>query len=82
MQSRAPVWLVLVKQLWFQVMIGAALGWLDPALRAQTKPFADGFIALKGAAGVAGAAFCRVGSDAEFDARDPALQYRAGPRHP
>ncbi len=40
----------LLKQLWFQVLagmvIGAALGWLDPGLGAQMKPFGDGFIAL------------------------------------
>src|ERR1700761_109149 len=38
----------LLKQLWFQVlagmMVGAALGWLDPDLGAQMKPFGDGFI--------------------------------------
>ena len=40
----------LFRQLWFQVlaamMIGAVLGWLDPVLGAQMKPFGDGFIAL------------------------------------
>ena len=40
----------LLKQLWFQVLagmvIGGLLGWLDPALGAQMKPFGDGFIAL------------------------------------
>jgi aerobic C4-dicarboxylate transport protein len=40
----------LLKQLWFQVLVGMAaggvLGWLDPDLGAQMKPFGDGFIAL------------------------------------
>jgi len=40
----------LLKQLWFQVLagmvIGGVLGWLDPGLGAQMKPFGDGFIAL------------------------------------
>ena len=40
----------LLKQLWFQVLAGMAagalLGWLDPDLGAQMKPFGDGFIAL------------------------------------
>ena len=40
----------LVRQLWFQVLagmvIGAVLGWLDPDLGAQMKPFGDGFIFL------------------------------------
>ena len=40
----------LLKQLWFQVLagmvIGAVLGWADPGLGAQMKPFGDGFIAL------------------------------------
>jgi aerobic C4-dicarboxylate transport protein len=40
----------LLKQLWFQVLagmvLGAVLGWLDPDLGAQMKPFGDGFIAL------------------------------------
>ena len=40
----------LLKQLWFQVLagmvVGALLGWLDPDLGSQMKPFGDGFIAL------------------------------------
>ena len=40
----------LLKQLWFQVLAGmiagGLLGWLDPGLGAQMKPFGDGFIAL------------------------------------
>ena len=40
----------LLKQLWFQVLAGmlagGLLGWLDPNLGAQMKPFGDGFIAL------------------------------------
>ena len=40
----------LLKQLWFQVLVGMVagglLGWLDPDLGAQMKPFGDGFIAL------------------------------------
>ena len=40
----------LLKQLWFQVLVGMVvgglLGWLDPGLGAQMKPFGDGFIAL------------------------------------
>ena len=40
----------LLKQLWFQVLVGmvagGVLGWLDPDLGAQMKPFGDGFIAL------------------------------------
>ena len=40
----------LLKQLWFQVfvgmVVGGLLGWLDPDLGAQMKPFGDGFIAL------------------------------------
>ncbi len=40
----------LFKQLWFQVLAGMVagglLGWLDPDLGAQMKPFGDGFIAL------------------------------------
>ena len=40
----------LLKQLWFQVLVGmmagGLLGWLDPDLGAQMKPFGDGFIAL------------------------------------
>ena len=40
----------LLKQLWFQVLAGmiagGLLGWLDPDLGAQMKPFGDGFIAL------------------------------------
>jgi aerobic C4-dicarboxylate transport protein len=40
----------LLKQLWFQVLAGmvagAVLGWLDPDLGAQMKPFGDGFIFL------------------------------------
>ena len=40
----------IFKQLWFQVLLGmglgVALGWLDPGLGQQMKPFGDGFIAL------------------------------------
>ncbi|HEY5410885.1 MAG TPA: cation:dicarboxylase symporter family transporter, partial [Caulobacteraceae bacterium] len=40
----------VLKQLWFQVLVGMVagglLGWLDPDLGAQMKPFGDGFIAL------------------------------------
>jgi aerobic C4-dicarboxylate transport protein len=40
----------LLKQLWFQVLVGMVggglLGWLDPNLGAQMKPFGDAFIAL------------------------------------
>jgi len=40
----------LLKQLWFQVLVGmvagGVLGWLDPNLGARMKPFGDGFIAL------------------------------------
>ena len=39
-----------LKQLWFQVLVGMVagglLGWLDPNLGAQMKPFGDAFIAL------------------------------------
>jgi aerobic C4-dicarboxylate transport protein len=40
----------LLRQLWFQVLVGmlagALLGWLDPGLGAQMKPLGDGFITL------------------------------------
>jgi aerobic C4-dicarboxylate transport protein len=40
----------ILKQLWLQVLLGMAagalLGWLDPKLGAQMKPFGDAFIAL------------------------------------
>jgi aerobic C4-dicarboxylate transport protein len=44
--ARAPLW----RQLWLHVLIaiviGAVLGWLNPALGIQLKPLGDAFIAL------------------------------------
>ena len=48
--GRTRVTMRLLKQLWFQVLVGMVagglLGWLDPDLGGQMKPFGDGFIAL------------------------------------
>lgn len=48
--SARPARIGVFGQLWFQVLagtvLGALLGWADPALGAQMKPLGDGFIAL------------------------------------
>lgn len=48
--SQPPARPGVLRQLWFQVLagtiLGAALGWLDPALGVQLKSLGDAFIAL------------------------------------